>query len=723
MARKTKEEKAKEALDKIMAGRDSAMQSVPTEQGSWSPPGFEDTEITPEGEALVYAGDIPSPQVQSFPEYEEYKDTLRGRAMIAKMGDQNAFDYYVRTQDRSLMQDKKLTPAGASAYKKVGQMTVDAIDALGFGNDAPFADVTSTRDMAPEEIEEDEIASQQMKKYDPSIGDYVASSAASTIATPLQFAAGAQQIASGGDNKVAVAGSRPEQAMAKLAKEKEEKAKAIQEYKNQLLNKSAENEQQAAVKAGGAQQKLAMFNQTPVAGPISSFKDSQQEYVDATDEQTKAQQEQMRIESELQEAELAREAELQDTMIRNVEEKAKAQFAEQEAHKLINDEIAVKKKEYYDRSKFLDEYAPYSHSVDEETYRQMKEGLEVANNDPYVDDAHKAMMMAQMKKLKEVGDKRPVGAKIMAAIAMMFGGMLAGREGGPNQAIQIIQDQIDADIERQKMARGDTKKESQGLKRQWDLALETFGDDKAAATQVKINRYGELANYVEKLGYQAGSEMKTQQAASLAGDLRAKQQELGAEQEQNISGLGMKAAKTEFDMRAKNRQMEMQETVMFKKGAEGQAGKGKMLPAKALTDIADINAAMDITKQMEKAFADKAGFFSAIMQFAPASSAKSYNDWRLVATQTLGSKLEGGVLREPDFARYYDMLPSPADSIGRAKDKMAALKNLVTTKKKHMLETFGNAGYDVLAFLDPEEEKEEKTVTVKDKDNKIISGK
>jgi len=72
------------------------------------------------------------------------------------------------------------------------------------------------------------------------------------------------------------------------------------------------------------------------------------------------------------------------------------------------------------------------------------------------------------------------------------------------------------------------------------------------------------------------------------------------------------------------------------------------------------------------------------------------------ARQSIGSYLEGGVLRKEDEKKYEKMLPKLNDLPAVAKDKLEGIKALLINKQNEYLQSYGNAGFDVSKYPIPE---------------------
>jgi hypothetical protein len=68
------------------------------------------------------------------------------------------------------------------------------------------------------------------------------------------------------------------------------------------------------------------------------------------------------------------------------------------------------------------------------------------------------------------------------------------------------------------------------------------------------------------------------------------------------------------------------------------------------------------------------------------------------AAQTIGSYMEGGVLRKEDEIKYRKMLPQLTDTVAVAKKKLDGVRKLLAKKANKLKKDYGAAGFDVSGF-------------------------
>lgn len=122
------------------------------------------------------------------------------------------------------------------------------------------------------------------------------------------------------------------------------------------------------------------------------------------------------------------------------------------------------------------------------------------------------------------------------------------------------------------------------------------------------------------------------------------------------------------------------------------------LPSTVATSMGDFKTAADAISRLEESHKAKIGRGSALTQFIPGTDAKQYDDERRVVAQQFGLIMEGGKLAEADLPRYMAMLPDPADSPERARNKLAVVRRELAEKRRNQVEALSAGGYDMSAF-------------------------
>lgn len=291
---------------------------------------------------------------------------------------------------------------------------------------------------------------------------------------------------------------------------------------------------------------------------------------------------------------------------------------------------------------------------------------------------------------------KDTSSKIAAAVGIFLGGL----GGGPNRALDIVNNAVNQDIEAQQqsfqnaMAKGKTEFELQS--NLYGQHLRALGDEQLASLATRDAMLG----VVEQKLTTTGAKFKTP--------------ELQANLEKSLADVQMMRAKVQSELMEKRDasaarwaqiSMQREEIQARQKLAETKAlagkngGAGQNLPAGEAAKVGELDAGINILNDLRRNYLKKTGTFSGLAQHVPGTDAASFNDDRKTAAQVVGGQIEGGKLTEDDFARYYsDFMPSPGDSRERALAKMANLEAKLQAKKKAALSAFNNAGFDVSGF-------------------------
>lgn len=128
----------------------------------------------------------------------------------------------------------------------------------------------------------------------------------------------------------------------------------------------------------------------------------------------------------------------------------------------------------------------------------------------------------------------------------------------------------------------------------------------------------------------------------------------------------------------------------------------KQLPTASVTDIADADSALESIDLLLESFVTSVPSGSTaenigarVSAMIPNTDVNVFNTERNIATQIVGSFLEGGVLKEQDFKRYNNMMPTPGDSLETAQKKVAILKKMISSRQSRRRQQLGAAGYKV----------------------------
>lgn len=95
---------------------------------------------------------------------------------------------------------------------------------------------------------------------------------------------------------------------------------------------------------------------------------------------------------------------------------------------------------------------------------------------------------------------------------------------------------------------------------------------------------------------------------------------------------------------------------------------------------------------------------SGLLSKMPWGTAHDFDQTRRQKAQMIGGILEGGKLTDPDFDRYYSMMPSPWDTDQQAKNKIDELKQTLSLVKEGQVKALTDTGFDTSGIKDPQQE-------------------
>lgn len=268
--------------------------------------------------------------------------------------------------------------------------------------------------------------------------------------------------------------------------------------------------------------------------------------------------------------------------------------------------------------------------------------------------------------------KLDTGGKITAAIGLALGGLGAGVTGGPNQALEFINKQIDRDIDAQKTSLG--KKESL-----LNAAYRQYGNLRDATDMTKMLMSSQAANEIAQHAARAGSPLAQSRAQGLIGQLQ-----------QQIAPMTL--------------QMAMRKTLNepSQSGTNAQ-GQIKMDPALAVRYMvpadkqkevaAQIDAAQD-TKRMSGAILnsfDQAAKENTILKTGAGMVRTPASVYALhQAMQPTFKDLEGTVRQAAMDNTFKNITPQPGDSQHTLDTKRQALIGYLQSKASaSMAKTYG----------------------------------
>lgn len=273
--------------------------------------------------------------------------------------------------------------------------------------------------------------------------------------------------------------------------------------------------------------------------------------------------------------------------------------------------------------------------------------------------------------------KQSDSEKVMWTIGAVLGGIGAALTHGPNMAVEALNRAVDQDIDSQKTAIMNAKDNVSMRNNLVAQMREKIGDFDQSVLAAKQVRLEQLKRQVDTLA----SEYRGPEAQARAKMLNAGLDERLAE------------LKLQQDAQAKARFVQL----LDKMPAPG----GKALNEGTAKELGEANSATKSAQDLLDKFNGSAeGVGGWLMSFLPRTDASKYEDRARVATQVIGSYLEGGKLSDANVPQYRAMLPKPGESKEVARNKVDAIVKLVAARQSAQKAALAGSGYNVSGIKD-----------------------
>lgn len=226
------------------------------------------------------------------------------------------------------------------------------------------------------------------------------------------------------------------------------------------------------------------------------------------------------------------------------------------------------------------------------------------------------------------------------------------------------------------------------------------------------------------LSIQKDAIMNAREGASMKGNLVAQMRQKGLSFEQatlaakqvmlegakrQLDGISAEFKSPEIDAQNKMVQAQLDKqlsdlrvsrSLMLAKAAG--AGAGRHLNEGTAKELGEANAAVksarDLLGKFESSHSDGIGGW--LKSWFPANDTSRYENNAAVATQVIGTYLEGGKLSDANVPQYRAMLPKPGDGKETAQNKINALVDLIGTRQAHEKRALAGSGFDVGGIAD-----------------------
>lgn len=268
---------------------------------------------------------------------------------------------------------------------------------------------------------------------------------------------------------------------------------------------------------------------------------------------------------------------------------------------------------------------------------------------------------------------KTTGGKILGGIALLLGGVGAGAAGGPNQAMQIINNRVQQDIAAQKNDQTNTMN-------MYKLGLQKYHDDQAAYNFATLNANAMVAGQLQRAAAIAGSAQA--KAAAQMGIAQLTQQSIPLQQSLAMHQVAMQMASGGAGTQGINPEMLPDE--MRDRAVRLPNGNLGLSPTKEDAAIA------------RKSFTSLSGMDQQLNQFLTTMKriGPTVNPWGADAAASEAARnnivlelnnLHGlNRLNDNEFKTYMSMVPTAGTwRPNRATAQIMALKQLVKNKQEN----------------------------------------
>lgn len=294
------------------------------------------------------------------------------------------------------------------------------------------------------------------------------------------------------------------------------------------------------------------------------------------------------------------------------------------------------------------------------------------------------------------------GSRVLGALAMAAGAFGSSITHTPNYAMELINKAVNDDIDAQKAnianeveGRRSKLQASQSL---YGMAMQMTGDER----QADVTARALALNAVEA---------RTQALIAQAKDpaIKANLDQTLAAVQASKAGYMQQASQIAYGRAVENEKLGLErQKIAVEYGAKVAKGaNAQKIPASEAALIGDFEAALATLRKRREDF-KKLGAGAGLTQYFPGSDAKKYENNRKPTAQVVGNPSEGGKLTDPDFERYFDMIPTPGTTEGTGLAKFDAVEELLKAKRRGKIEGLRKAGFDTSGFETPADSYNEK---------------
>ncbi len=306
------------------------------------------------------------------------------------------------------------------------------------------------------------------------------------------------------------------------------------------------------------------------------------------------------------------------------------------------------------------------------------------------------------------------GKRILMGLAMGLGAFGTALAGGQNDAMTIIENAINRDVDAQKSTLANKRSAAAAKNSELGILRGILGDERLAENSLRRRKIERVRSQLDTISAKFGGREAQARAKELDAKLETQLFELkkndmsisfdfaskmmaeeGAAERAAFSG-GMQKAQIRAGENAKAHHQKLQELA-----ARTKVAGGKPLPAGALDKLSGYQGAMKILDDLEGKWNEKLkGYAGAsIAQYMPwTTEPEIWEHGRQASAQILGKKLEGRMTDE-DFKRFAAMIPHAGQYTSLAKEKFEQMRSVLRHQIQAVAETYAVGGHDVTGLV------------------------
>lgn len=330
----------------------------------------------------------------------------------------------------------------------------------------------------------------------------------------------------------------------------------------------------------------------------------------------------------------------------------------------------------------------------QEAYAKMQEAQQAAVQ------AAKAKVDKARQEIRStaIEDRRSLPAKLVGALAIAIGGMVSARGGGPNYALQIVNQGIERDLQEQREQLSRKKETLASYVNDLDRLRVEHKDEDQAAMLYRAQRLEEFRLKLEEVATKYKGTKQASQAAQTIGAIEQQQGQLTQQMAQQDAAQRYQQLGIESQVAGQRAASQAAQI----KAAMGEP-KGKQLSQTTIEKVSELEAGEKQVKDLEDAFS-RLGPEAAITQFFGAfgSEAGGYERSRDIATAQMVKALSGASATDEEYARVRAMIPEASDTKATARAKFKALRAMFANKRRAFERGLKGSGYDTSGLGNPE---------------------